>query len=150
MSIQAFGVTQAVLEAELEGLSLSGVSGVATWIQEAAAEAYAHLRQQGYDSDTVGGWGTDDPLYVLASSFVKNRALAKVLRAITYQDTNAAKSANDEADRIAAMLRTHTESVTPNWDEDEQRGSAHWAKSTDVDPSTAPRPRSIFRRGMSF
>lgn len=153
MAIPSFGVTYETIEAEFIGFQLADLRmSVSRWITQAAARLEVHLRQQGYQSSTIEGYGTSDSLYQLCSNYIIALTCGRLARASTQQNPDLAQSWDQEAVEIEQLIRTHTESLTGNWDPNNQRGTfqSHVRLNKGERFNTNPVLTGFWHPGMSF
>ena len=152
-SIPVFGITFNSIADEFIGFDLTDLrTRVSRWITQAGARLEVHLRQQGYVSTTVDGYGSEDSLYQLCSNYIIALVCGRLARASTQQNPDLARFWDQEAVELEQLLRTHTESLTDSWSPNDQRGTfqssqrLYKGERFDTDPAKS----GFWHMGMSF
>jgi len=122
-----FGLTAADLDKYVPGQNHysddpATAAQVLLLMEQHAQDLLIQLRQQGWacdESDVVG----DDELLTLARRYVECLTMADLESSASGQDASIAQRWDKQAAKIALLIKTHTESLSEDFDSTRTRGT---------------------------
>lgn len=103
---QSFGVTTALIQSELTGSDLSGLSAdITRWASQYGAPMEMQLRRLAFDVAEVAALGDTDSLYLMAQAYVTHMVTARCASALSWADPEKTAYHIAQAESIEAMLR---------------------------------------------